>query len=401
MARHYRSADMVHLQKAWSRLNEYYDFRSLARHRKKIEAQLHDANVSLTCVPWKSMVRAVLCHNLFSDKQLEDMNCNTVECFTLADIASSQAVIDFLLENDPEDEKRLTETWFSMDELKERFQQANSMLPAGQCAKKEMLHKLLGYPIGKENNIDLSFVLHSYFISIGYVEEETDYRLNKNNHDLLDLTKLLSVDEQQQMRTGDLIEFSGNRLHDAFYIYRLPEKGIWAQIQQMWSKHQITDFKFNTTENDSKEEELILVPAMDEYGYGVPYLFALRPTQSLPQGACYKYVDINCPLVSMHQDNPTIALVQQHLNERLQNPTYQDKCMGVEMTVKLDRFPQEYVAYVTIKDVPNHNVLWIQRLHYNSEEFARDLNDNFEIFFSRRILECEEQYKQKIFHQLN
>ncbi|CAF2041071.1 unnamed protein product [Rotaria magnacalcarata] len=377
MARHYQSVGTVHLEKAWSLLNEYNDFRGLARHRKKIEAQLRDANIPLTYVPWESMVRAVLCHNLFSDKQLKEMNSNTVQCCTLADIASSQAIIDFLLENDREDEKSLTETWFAMDELKERFQQANNILPTGQRAKKEMLHKLLGYPIG-------------------YVDDETDYHLNENNHELFDLTNVLSVDEQRQMCTGDLIEFSGNRLHDAFYIYRLPEKGIWAQIQQMWSKHQITDFEFNAIENQSEDEELILVPAMDEYGYGVPYLFATRPTQSLPEGACHKYVDINCPLVSMHHENPTIALVQQHLNERLANPVYQDKYMDIEMTVKSDRFPQEYVACVIITDGPNDNVSWTQRRHYNGKEVARDLNDNLEIFFSRRILECEKQYKQKI-----
>ncbi|CAF4290563.1 unnamed protein product, partial [Rotaria magnacalcarata] len=106
-------------------------------------AQLRDANIPLTYVPWESMVRAVLCHNLFSDKQLKEMNSNTIQCCTLADIASSQAIIDFLLENDREDEKSLTETWFAMDELKERFQQANNILPTGQRAKKEMLHKLL------------------------------------------------------------------------------------------------------------------------------------------------------------------------------------------------------------------------------------------------------------------
>jgi hypothetical protein len=209
----------------------------------------------------------------------------------------------------------------------------------------------------------------------------------------MDLSRVLTIDEQQQMRTGDLIELGENRLHDAFYIYRLPQKGIWAQIQQMWSKNQITDFTFHHIETNPTKEEIILIPAMDEYGYGVPYLFATRPTKSLPDDALYKYVDINCPLISMHTQNPTIALVQQHLNERLKNPLYQDKYMGVEMSINPDRFPQEYVALVHINDGPKDNVLWTHRAHYNGKEIARDLNDNLDIFFSRRILEAEEQYQ--------
>jgi hypothetical protein len=212
----------------------------------------------------------------------------------------------------------------------------------------------------------------------------------------LDLSRVLTIDEQQRMRTGDLIELSGNRLHDAFYVYRLPQKGIWAQIQQMWSKHQITEFLFNDIETDAAEE-IILVPAMDEYGYGVPYLFSTRSTELLPEGAFHKYVDINCSLVAMHTQNPTIALVQQHLNERLKNPLYQDKYMNVEMSVELDRFPQEYVAMVHINDAPKDNVLWTKRAHYNGKQIATDLNDNRDIFLSRRILEAEEQYRQKQF----
>ncbi|CAF0830865.1 unnamed protein product [Rotaria sordida] len=376
MATQYRTFDSGLLQKAWFHLNEYHDFYCMARYRKKIEEQLRNANIPLTYVPWKSMVRTLLCQSLFSDKQLKEMNVHTDECCTEVDIASSQACVNFLLDNSQQDEKSLTETWFEINELKECFQKAINILPANRHARKEMLYKILGYPTG-------------------YSEEETDYYLNNNNDESLDLTSVLSIDEQYQMHTGDLIEFSGNRLHDAFYIYRLPKKGIWAQIQQMWSKHQITNFIFNNTVTDPKEEEIILVPAMDEYGYGVPYLFATRPTELLPDGALHKYVDINCPLVSMHKQNPTIALVQQHLNERLKNPVYQDKYMNVEMSVELDRFPQEYVAFVHINDAPKDNVLWVQRVHYNGKEIARDLNDNLEIFFSRRILESEEQYKEK------
>jgi hypothetical protein len=197
------------------------------------------------------------------------------------------------------------------------------------------------------------------------------------------------------MYTGDLIELSGNRLHDAFYVYRLPQKGIWTQIQQMWSKHQITEFRFHQTETNPIKEEIILIPAMDEYGYGVPYVFATRPNALLPDGASYKYVDINCPLLSIHTQNPTIALVQRHLNERLKNPVYRDRYMDVEMNINPDRFPQEYVALVHINNAPNDNVLWTHRAHYNGDEIARDLNDNRDIFFSRRILEAEEQYRQK------
>jgi hypothetical protein len=241
-------------------------------------------------------------------------------------------------------------------------------------------------------NSDIKFDLN--FFTQGYSEEQTDFELNREDESSVDLTQVLTNDEQQQMHTGDLIELSGNRLHDAFYIYRLPQKGIWAQIKQMWSKHQIVDFTFNET--DSIEEEIILVPAMDEYGYGVPYLFSTRPTELLPDGAYHKYVDINCPLVAIHTENPTIVLVQKHLNERLKNPIYQDKYMNVEMSVELDKFPQEYVAMVHINDAPQDNVLWTQRVHYNGQQIATDLNDNRDIFFSRRILEAKEQYQFSI-----
>ncbi|CAF0923170.1 unnamed protein product [Rotaria sp. Silwood1] len=376
MTTRYRIFNSDHLGQAWSLLNEYNDFCCIAQHRKKVEEQLHNANIPLIYVPWKSMVRTLLCRSLFSDKQLKEMNIHTDQCCTEVDIAASQAIVNFLLENNQQNEKNLTETWFEINQLKECFQKAINILPANRHERLEMFHKILGYPTGySEKGID-------------------DVLNNKDDIESLDLNNVLSIDKQRQMHTGDLIEFSGNRLHDAFYIYRLPAKGIWTQIQQMWSKHQITNFIFNNAETDLKEDEIILVPAMDEYGYGVPYLFATRPTELLPDGALHKYVDINCPLVSMHKQNPTIALVQQHLNERLKNPVYQDKYMNVEMSVELHRFPQEYVAFVHINDAPKDNVLWTQRVHYNGKEIARDLNDNLEIFFSRRILESEEQYKQ-------
>lgn len=208
----------------------------------------------------------------------------------------------------------------------------------------------------------------------------------------MDLAHILTMDEQNQLHTGDLIELSGNRLHDAFYVYRLPEKGTWAQIQQMWSNHQITDFTFH---HSGEEEEIILVPAMDEYGYGVPYLFATRPSELLSDSALYKYVDINFPLVARHTENATIALVQKHIQERLKNPIYQDRDVGEERSVDLHQFPQAYVACVNIHDGPTDNVIWTYRVHYNGKEMAKDLNDNVDIFFSRRVLEAEEQYRQQ------
>jgi hypothetical protein len=386
----YRTIDSDQLCQAWSLLNEYHDFRRIARHRKKLEEQLGDANIPLIYVPWKSMVRVLFCRDLFNDKQLKEMNVNTEECCTAVEIASSQATVDLLLENNQEDGESLTDTWFEIDELKQRFQRAMDILPATRRARKEMLYKILGYPTGKIIQISK---FDFYLFNIGYSDAETDYDLNANDDQPLDLIHILTSDEQRQMRTGDLIELSGNRLHDAFYIYRLPKKGIWAQIQQMWSKHQITDFIFNDPEtNPTEEEEIILIPAMDEYGYGVPYLLATKPTELLPEGALYKYVDINCPLVARHTQNPTIALVQQHLNERLKNPVYQDHYMESEMSVDLNRFPQEYVALVHINNAPKDNVLWTHRVHYNGKQIATDLNDNREIFFSRRILEAEELY---------
>lgn len=216
-----------------------------------------------------------------------------------------------------------------------------------------------------------------------------------DNGEGFDLARVLTMEEQIRLRTGDLIELSGNRLHDAFYIYRLPEKGTWAQIQHMWSNHQVKPFTFQHSEVDPPQDEIILIPAMDEYGYGVPYVFATRPSALLPDGAAYKYVDINFPLVARHQDNETIALVQRHLQARLKDPVYYDKDVGEERSVDPVRFPQQYVACVNIHDGPEDNVTWTYRIHYNEKEIARDLNDNAVIFFSRRILEAEEQYRQR------
>jgi hypothetical protein len=143
------------LRKAWSLLHEYYDFHRLVQHRKKLEEQFRNANIPLKHVPWKSMVRAILCQNLFSDEQLKEMNGHTVECFTTVDIASSEVVVNSLLANNEEGEVNLTETWFEVDGLKERFQRAFDVLPTSRCARKEMMQRILGYPIGD---------FYSYFI---------------------------------------------------------------------------------------------------------------------------------------------------------------------------------------------------------------------------------------------
>jgi hypothetical protein len=136
------------LCKAWSLLSEYNEFRRLAHHRKKLEEQLHDANIPLTHVPWKSMVHNVLTQQLFHEQQLNEMNDTSTECCTTDDISQSQATVNILLENYQEDEKSLTETWFEIDELKQRFQQAIDIIPASGDERKEMMYKIMGYPTG-------------------------------------------------------------------------------------------------------------------------------------------------------------------------------------------------------------------------------------------------------------
>ena len=230
-------------------------------------------------------------------------------------------------------------------------------------------------------------------VFLGYTGHEEGLGMGIADEEPLDLTRVLSIDEQQRMSTGDLIELSGNRLHDAFYIYRLPQKGIWTQIQQMWSAHRVTNFTFDQSPS-STNDEIILVPAMDEYGYGVPYLFAIRPTELLSSETRHKYADINCVHIAALTQNPTIALVLKNLDDRLKDPHYRDAYMDEEMSIEPGRFPQEYVAMVTINEGPSENVLWTQRAHYDGQRTATDLNDNREIFFSRRILEAEEQYRK-------
>ncbi len=146
MATSYKTIDSTELRKAWSLLHEYNDFRRTANFRKKLEQQLRHANIPLTHVPWKLMVRAVLCGDLFSDEQLKEMNDHTTECYTTVDITSSEVVVNLFLENNQEN---LTETWFEVDELKKRFQRAMDIIPNTRCARKEMCLKILGYPTGK------------------------------------------------------------------------------------------------------------------------------------------------------------------------------------------------------------------------------------------------------------
>ena len=205
----------------------------------------------------------------------------------------------------------------------------------------------------------------------------------------LDLSRVFPIEEQNEMRTGDIVEFTGNRLHGAFYVYRLPRKGLWSQIQNFWLEKSCRDnFQIDLTKT-SDGEEILLVPAMDEYGRGVPYLFATTPIANLPEGAFQKYVDINCPQIARQIDNPTVNLVRKHLENRQKNPKYFHGIEG-ELFVELERFPQEYVAQVMIDDGFEENVLWTR-----CSNTTKDLNENQNIFYSRRILEAEEFIHQK------
>jgi len=66
--------------------------------------------------------------------------------------------------------------------------------------------------------------------------------------------------------------------------------------------------------------------------------------------------------------------------------------MGGEMSVVLDCFPQEYVAMLPLHDHPLDNVVWVRRVHYDGQRHAQDLNDNRDIFFSRRLREAAAQF---------
>ena len=159
-----RSLNYEHLCKAWSTLGEYDDFRRLARFRRKLEQQLRDANIPLTHVPWKSMVRSLLCRDVFDSKQLTEMNANTAECCTNVDGALSETIVQLLLDDDREDNyPNLTEVWYELDQLKQHFQQAVDMLPNSQNARKEMLHRILGYPAGMNNSDHLIVITLSVF----------------------------------------------------------------------------------------------------------------------------------------------------------------------------------------------------------------------------------------------
>lgn len=157
MATSNRRLDLNLWQKAWSFLNEYHDFRVMANYRKKIEEQLQNANIPLTYVPWKKLCSALLCHSLFNENQLKEMKGHTDDCCTMDDISSSQTVMRLFLEDDQEDETNLTETWFEINELKERFQKAMRILPSSRKRRREILHKILGYPTGKNFIVILKF----------------------------------------------------------------------------------------------------------------------------------------------------------------------------------------------------------------------------------------------------
>ena len=149
MATDKRRTSFDELLAAWSLLNDYHEFCHIARFRRKLEEQLRHADIPLTQVPWKSMVRTLLCQTMFSDNELEEMKVQTGECCTAEDIASSEITMNLLLESKQEDEGYLTDAWFEIDDLKKRFQQALDVLGASRRRRHEMLRRILGYPKGK------------------------------------------------------------------------------------------------------------------------------------------------------------------------------------------------------------------------------------------------------------
>lgn len=151
MATNDRMINFDALRTAWSLLNEYQQFCSTARFRRKIEEQLRHADISLTQVPWKSMVRNLLCRTMFSEEQLNEMKTGTAECCTAEEIAASELTINALLENQQDDEENLTETWFQIDDLKKRFQRAIDAIGTNRRVHKEILHRILGYSTSRIN----------------------------------------------------------------------------------------------------------------------------------------------------------------------------------------------------------------------------------------------------------
>ena len=140
-----------HLRAAWGLLQEYYDFCRLAHYRRKLEEQLRNAQIPLTRVSWKTLARRVLCSQLFSEDELKEMNGNSEDCCIESDIVASQAVVNILLGSCQEDGDReidLTNAWFEVSELKQRFQKAASYIPSSRQARKDMCRKIQGYPAG-------------------------------------------------------------------------------------------------------------------------------------------------------------------------------------------------------------------------------------------------------------
>ena len=149
MATNNRVLNFDRLRTAWSLLEEYQQFCSTARFRRKLEEQLRHAEIPLTQVPWKSMVRNLLCRMMFSESQLNEMKSETAECCSEEEISASEMTINALLENKQEDEENLTETWFEVDELKKRFQRASDALGTNRRRWKEIFHRILGYPTSR------------------------------------------------------------------------------------------------------------------------------------------------------------------------------------------------------------------------------------------------------------
>ena len=159
MATNDRMLDLDRLRTAWSLLDEYQQFCSIARFRRKLEEQLRHADIPLTQVPWKSMVRNLLCRTMFSESQLNEMNTQSADCCTTEEISASEMTINTLLENEQKDEQNLTETWFEIEGLKRRFQRAIDAIGTNRRVHKEILHRILGYSTSRK-------ILHSIFILV-------------------------------------------------------------------------------------------------------------------------------------------------------------------------------------------------------------------------------------------
>ncbi|CAF0929531.1 unnamed protein product [Didymodactylos carnosus] len=366
--RNYVSYSSDDLELCWNLLNEYNDFRRIAQFRLKLIKQLTDANISLINVPRKTLIMQILTRQLFHITQLEELKAvkDVTNYFTQEELAESNKVTETILMMNPEleDSDSLTDTWFELNELKAKIKDAQQYIPATYYQRKQMLNKILGYePLNEIDNT--------------VIEEEK----------ALDVDAIFPKDDI--LNNGDLFEFSSNRLHDAFYVFKTI-RGTWKQIKSMWLNKLESNYQFHFDKIEDKNE-VILVPAMEEYGYGVPYLFATTPWECLPDGAVYKYIDINHFIQLNLLESSTIQYVLKEIEERKLNPHYHDDYMDEDLTVDLNTFPQEYIAVINVEK--QQNVIWYKRAVYGTlNSAAKNLNDNREIFLSRRLLEAKIQF---------